>query len=768
MQGVTIAYCLWGSDNSAEMRRRLASFHWLSPLIAVLVIAAWGYSRSPWHAWDDAFITYRYAENLRNGIGFIYNAGENVLGITTPLYGLVLAALGLIVPNTVLSGHWLAVFGWAATAVGAGQLLRSYDQSVAAFVAPLLIAIHPLLLLALGMETNLLVALMLWSAYAWRKENYWLTVIFAALLILIRQDTAIWLLIFGLASWRKTGRFPWREGVATALVTIPWFSYAWLTYGNPLPNSASAKIGQNNLMPVGNSVPFYEAFWLNVVGGMATWSIVVVVLMLTIGLWHILVNERKLLWLPLWLVAYLGLYITIGVVSFPWYFIPALTVLLMIFSIGLGVVARVFTVRLNRWSVLVLVGILFGSIAYPFVDASIKTVGQRSTRAHYADVGNWLRANASIGAEIATIEIGLIGYLANRPILDTMGLVSTDMTTHQVGWAETLIYALNSRQPEYAVALPETAWDVVIEQPWFVNQYAIAAVVGDITIFERQSLRPGLIFEEEIALADGFSVVGISAESTELTPGESFDFWLNIDVQETPLSNYQVTSFLIDNETYERVGIISAEPFAGQYTTRRWQPDDKLEIPVSIPIPSNVVSGSYRIGVLFYDTNRDSYLGTVTAPDLTPADITLGWLTVGSPANASITKTNTFDPIRWENGISLTAIQTEQVDNVLSVTVKWDTSSQPIRNLKQFLHLVDSEGNIVTQSDTFPFNGRWPTPVWKPKNTYIDRFELMLPDLNSNEGYLLRIGFYDSIGQLPVTNSTFPYFFLENVIKHDE
>ena len=42
---------------------------------------------------DDAFITFRYARNLLAGQGFVYNAGQRVLGTTTPLYTLLLAGL---------------------------------------------------------------------------------------------------------------------------------------------------------------------------------------------------------------------------------------------------------------------------------------------------------------------------------------------------------------------------------------------------------------------------------------------------------------------------------------------------------------------------------------------------------------------------------------------------------------------------------------------------------------------------------------------------
>jgi hypothetical protein len=40
---------------------------------------------------DDAYITYRYAHRITRGLGFMYNDGESVLGITTPLLTLTLA-----------------------------------------------------------------------------------------------------------------------------------------------------------------------------------------------------------------------------------------------------------------------------------------------------------------------------------------------------------------------------------------------------------------------------------------------------------------------------------------------------------------------------------------------------------------------------------------------------------------------------------------------------------------------------------------------------
>lgn len=46
---------------------------------------------------DDSLITYRYAENLALGKGFVFNPGERVLGTSTPLLTGMLGLLGAMI-----------------------------------------------------------------------------------------------------------------------------------------------------------------------------------------------------------------------------------------------------------------------------------------------------------------------------------------------------------------------------------------------------------------------------------------------------------------------------------------------------------------------------------------------------------------------------------------------------------------------------------------------------------------------------------------------
>ena len=92
---------------------------------------------------DDAYLSFRYADNLVNGHGLVFNPGERVEGITNLLWtvlfvpvlaagldpapvsasmGMVASVLLMIATWRLSGGHWLAVLLVAAVpgALGLG------------------------------------------------------------------------------------------------------------------------------------------------------------------------------------------------------------------------------------------------------------------------------------------------------------------------------------------------------------------------------------------------------------------------------------------------------------------------------------------------------------------------------------------------------------------------------------------------------------------------------------------------------------------------
>src|SRR5688500_17520988 len=60
-------------------------------------------------AGDDGLVLDRYAVNLVNGEGLVFNIGERVEGITSLLWTLVIAAGAFFGADPVGFGHWLGV-----------------------------------------------------------------------------------------------------------------------------------------------------------------------------------------------------------------------------------------------------------------------------------------------------------------------------------------------------------------------------------------------------------------------------------------------------------------------------------------------------------------------------------------------------------------------------------------------------------------------------------------------------------------------------------
>ena len=56
--------------------------------------------------------------------------------------------------------------------------------------------------------------------------------------------------------------------------------------------------------------------------------------------------------------------------------------------------------------------------------------------------------------------------------------------------------------------------------------------------------------------------------------------------------------------------------------------------------------------------------------------------------------------------------------------------------------MLDSQGGLVAQRDSQPVHGSYPTTLWAPGETVVDRYQLNLPTSIGPGIYHLRIGMY--------------------------
>src|SRR3990172_3958313 len=215
---------------------------------------------------DDAYITFRYARNLANGVGFVYNAGERVLGTTTPAYTLLLAALSRLGGFTDYTRLALIV-NTLCDAVTFGLLIRLVtrltDLRWVGLSAALLFALdgRTLDFSTGGMESSFNVMAIILTLMLFFEGRAWLTALAAGLVVLIRPDgLTLAAAIFAgwgvtalrhRVSWRHwVSAMPWKEAALFAAVVAPWLVFATFYFGQPIPQSVLAKSVSYHVPPL--------------------------------------------------------------------------------------------------------------------------------------------------------------------------------------------------------------------------------------------------------------------------------------------------------------------------------------------------------------------------------------------------------------------------------------------------------------------------------------------------------------------------------------
>jgi hypothetical protein len=234
---------------SARVGRRLFHPGTLSGLALLAAIALLlGLAVHPL-AVDDAFVTYRYAQNLATGQGFTYNAHHPVLSTTAPFYALLLSAGALLWPDLPSLANTLSAAAFGAGAILLFLLGRRERAPWVGLLAALLYLLCPLLWLSLGLETATFLALALAAILAYRAGRLYWTAVLLALATLTRNDGLILAAILAadyLLSLVSSSKMLW-DRLAEGSLSV--FRSSWYPKGHGVPLENTGP-GLRNPQPV--------------------------------------------------------------------------------------------------------------------------------------------------------------------------------------------------------------------------------------------------------------------------------------------------------------------------------------------------------------------------------------------------------------------------------------------------------------------------------------------------------------------------------------
>jgi hypothetical protein len=198
---------------------------------------------------DDAFISFRYALNLSNGLGLVYNPGELVLGTSAPLYAVLLAALARAIgtrsfPELAL---WVNALADGLSIVLVYLIARRLKvPRWPSILASVVVALSPLVIRYSigGMETSVLTAMGLSSAYLYLQKRELAAFLLAGLAVWVRPDALAFAAALLITEAWRTRRLPWLAlTVVVAAIGLEAILLSAI-YGDPLPQSVLAKAHQ--------------------------------------------------------------------------------------------------------------------------------------------------------------------------------------------------------------------------------------------------------------------------------------------------------------------------------------------------------------------------------------------------------------------------------------------------------------------------------------------------------------------------------------------
>lgn len=444
---------------------------------------------------DDAYISFRYAQNARRGYGLVFNPGERVEGFTNFLWTALTIPLEAAQVDTGRASMLLGALCGLATI----WLVVRFAQTAGAprgvgwLAAFLLAADGSFVLWAVsGLETPLFTFLIFAGALFYIREQdeqpstndepapFVLRLgaslarsgIFFALAALTRPEGLFVcaLTVAHQAAWRiLTERRLWvardlARILAFAALFAPYWLARWGYYKSFLPNTFHAKVA------AAGPAAQIERGWKHLaqfIGVHLGWLIALPPIIALLSAVRSAVSGRRLFWITYFAALIIPYSAYIVYVGGDWsvgrFFAPLLPFFYLLCAMGLKEARQIIPARAPRiewFAAACLVGAIFFASSFNG-EYGIYIRSFEAGRATQARVtmGRWLKAHAPRGTLIAVDAAGQVPYFSELPAIDMFGINDLHIGRLQVATLGQgtpghekfdLIYVI-LRQPEYVI-----------------------------------------------------------------------------------------------------------------------------------------------------------------------------------------------------------------------------------------------------------------------------------------------------------------------------
>lgn len=394
----------------------------------------------PWTL-DDAYITFRYAENWANGYGLVYNPGEYVEGYTSFLWVLILAGFHSIGFDTVITAKILCMIFSALSillVMCSHHFIPSINQYISV-IATLLLGTSGVFIpwSFSGMEVSLFCLLItiqvIFTINATRHQStlqYFYVGLLSSLSIVCRPEglmLTVFIFLFLIYVNKSLINYAWLKNVGPmigiVLITIMMhYGLRYLYYGDWLPNTYYVKVGFSTAQLMRGF--HYVTAFLPTVLGMVVFIVITLVTMKSLG------SDKTVQLFVGVILLFCGYTLAVGGDS-----MPAFRFLVPVMPFLCILVAQSVTILFAKTNHLLLaILILVGCNAYQsFMNWHIHGhILSDRVAVHGKEVGLWMNNSLPPDAVIATNTAGSIAYYSKLTTIDMLGLTDNHIAHREI------------------------------------------------------------------------------------------------------------------------------------------------------------------------------------------------------------------------------------------------------------------------------------------------------------------------------------------------
>lgn len=254
---------------------------------------------------------------------------------------------------------------------------------------------------------------------------------------------------------------------------------------------------------------------------------------------------------------------------------------------------------------------------------------------------------------------------------------------------------------------------------------------------------------------DQVQLLGYDLPTRRIQPGQRLPLTLYWQALAYMGEDYQIFDNLLDSEQ-RRWGGYDRRPRDG-YSTLLWVPGEVITDAFGVPVDPSAPNGIYTIDIGLYHPTEKGAVSIPLVQDGQPTrlnSLRLGPIKVGGPP-PGVTVETPRPQIKVNqtlgNQITLLGYDVEQPSKdcqlsaggcQLIIRLYWRADTVPLADYTTFLHLRDAANENITQKDTPPAVGRYPTSLWDAGEIIMDEIGLPLAEVPSGR-YTPVVGLYN-------------------------